>query len=116
MWPSAPVAATPSSERADVRVVEAGQRLPDGVAGHLGQSGPGVAPVPMELALDQSLHVGAVLRGEPSLTREDVGQRPFLLAYPQRAAVDELGASDRVDLKREDPEQKVAIWVEGGHD
>ena len=62
---------SPVDRSADLGVVNMRQRLPDEIAGHLGQAGADISGVATELAIDQPLHVRPILgRDPPLLPRE----------------------------------------------
>ena len=102
---------SPGDRSADLGVVKMRQRLPDHIAGHLGQAGADIPAVAAELAIDQPRHVGPILGRDPPPLRENVGKRALLLAGPEGAAVDELRPRDRVGLQCNHAEQEITVSV-----
>ncbi len=62
----------PVDQSADLGVVKMRQRLPDCIAGDLGQAGADISVVAAELAIDQPRHVCPILGRDPPPLREYV--------------------------------------------
>jgi hypothetical protein len=101
----------PGDRSAELGVADLRHRLSDRIAGHLGQGGVDIAAVPAEFAIDQSLHIGAILGRDPTPLREHVGERALLLAGPEGTAVDELRPRDRVGLQGNHTEQEITVNI-----
>src|SRR5438132_8659977 len=63
----------------------------------------------VELTLEQPVHVGPVVGGQPAAFDEQVRQADLLTCGPQGTHLDELGLIDQVGLKSKDAEEEIAV-------
>jgi len=100
---------------ADLGIVDMRQRLPDEIAGHLGQAGADIAAVAAEFAIDQPRYVRPILGRNPPALRENVCKRPLFLGGPQGTTVNELRPRDRVGLQGNHAEKEIEVSAGTSH-
>ena len=96
---------------------DAGQALAVEAAGEdRGQAPLGLAARLTEVQDDEPVDQGALLVVEMAVLVEIVGNRPVLVASPRAECVQELVLVDQSVPEREEPEEQVAVDIDGGHE